>query len=357
MKINDIPKDVLTKFKNGCVIPAHPLSLTEELSIDKQDMRAIAQYYIAAGVGGIAIGVHTTQFEIRESKHNLLEEVLSFTSACIDEACKENNREILKVSGICGNTEQALSEAQLAKEYGFHASLLSLAALKDKSVDELISHCERIAKEIPIIGFYLQPAVGGCLLGYDFWQRFANIDNVLGIKMAPFNRYQTIDVVRAICDAGKTEEITLYTGNDDNIVMDLLTPFRFQTENGIVETRIKGGLLGHWCVWTKRAVELLDEIHQIIESGNSIPQEMITRNIEVTDCNAVLFDAANNFSGCIPGVHEVLRRQGLMKSIRCLNPAETLSEGQSEELDRIYKSYPHLTDDDFVKNNISKWID
>ncbi len=356
MKINEIPQDILNNFRKGCVIPAHPLSLKEDMSIDEQDMRALANYYIDAGVGGIAIGVHTTQFEIRDEKIDMLEDVLRFTSQSIDDICAKKGKGILKVSGICGLTEQAVAEAKLAASLGFHASLLNMSAFKDKTNDEKIAHCEAVAAEIPVIGFFLQSAISGMSLDYDFWKRFAQIDNVLGIKMAPFNRYQTIDVVRAICDAGKENDITLYTGNDDNIIMDLLSPYRFKTARGVVEARVKGGLLGHWCVWTKKAVELLDEIHSIVDSGKDIPVEMLSRNIEVTDSNAVFFDAANNFHGCIPGIHEVLRRQGLMKSIRCLNPQETLSPGQLEEIDRVYKAYPHLHDDEFVQSHKQDWL-
>ncbi|MCJ8329003.1 MAG: dihydrodipicolinate synthase family protein [Lentisphaeria bacterium] len=356
MRITDIPAGILEKFRKGCVIPAHPLSLNEDKTMDTDDMRAIARYYIDAGVGGIAIGVHTTQFEIRDPDVGLFEKVLRFTSSTIDSYCAETKQSIMKISGVCGDTEQAISEARFSRELGFHASLLSLAALKDASIDEMIAHCKAIAAEIPIIGFYLQPAVGGRVLPFEFWRRFAEIDNVLGIKMAPFNRYQTIDVVRAVCEAGKENDITLYTGNDDNIVMDLLSPYRFETETGPKEIRIKGGLLGHWCVWTRTAVALIDELHTYTESNRDIPQELLTRNIEVTDSNAVFFDAANAFAGCIPGVHEVLRRQGLMKSVRCLNSKEILSPGQSDEIDRVYASYPHLNDDAFIKDNIDKWF-
>ncbi len=352
MHKTNIPASILAKFKEGVVIPAHPLSLRDDYSIDVNDMKALANYYIEAGVGGIAIGVHTTQFEIRDPEHDLLEDVLSLTSKTIDQICEDKKKEIMKISGVCGSTKQAVAEAKLAASLGFHASLLSSTALKDASVDELIEHCEAVSAEIPIIGFYLQPAVGGMKLTYDFWKRFVQIDNVIGIKMAPFNRYQTIDVVRALCDAKRENEITLYTGNDDNIVVDLLTPYRFTRDGEVVEIRINGGLLGHWCCWTSKAVELLEEIHRIVERGETIPVEMLARNIEVTDANGVLFDVAHDFAGCIPGVHEVLRRQGLMKSTRCLNPHENLSAGQSAEIDRIYRMYSHLTDDDFAKRTL-----
>ena len=356
MKISDIPAHLLANFRRGTVIPAHPLSLDQNGAIDQQDMRAIARYYIDAGVGGIAIGVHTTQFEIRDPKVKLFEEVLAFTSRSIDDYCSESGNSILKISGVCGATEQAVREAKYARSLGFHASLLSLAALKDESIENLLQHCAAVSQEIPIIGFYLQPAVGGRVLPFEFWEKFVKLDNVLGIKMAPFNRYQTIDVVRAVYEAKKQDDITLYTGNDDNILVDLLTPYIFSEKMKPQPIRIRGGLLGHWCVWTQKAVRLLNEVHALIDSGADVPMELLSRNIQITDANATFFDAAHQFSGCIPGVHEVLRRQGLMKSVRCLNPKETLSLGQAEEITRVSVAYPHLHDDDFVLENLQRWL-
>ncbi|MBF0244902.1 MAG: dihydrodipicolinate synthase family protein, partial [Planctomycetes bacterium] len=269
----------------------------------------------------------------------------------------KRGRKILKVAGVCGPTGQALYEAGFARDQGFHAALLSLAAVADWEIDALIGHCRKIAEVMPIIGFYLQPAVGGRVLPYEFWRKFAGIGNVLAIKMAPFNRYQTLDVVRAVCDAGRGNDLTLYTGNDDNIVNDLLTEYRIESGAGTQSLRIRGGLLGHWCVWTRRAVELLDEIHEITEKGLAVPQEMMTRAIQVTDTNAAFFDPAHDFAGCIPGIHEVLRRQGLLQGTWCLNPAELLSPGQSEEIDRVYRAYPHLNDDDFVRSNLKTWLE
>lgn len=355
MKISELPKDLVEQFRKGVVIPAHPLSLTEDKQIDEEDMQLLARYYIDAGVGGIAVGVHTTQFEIRDPDVNLLEPVLKFTSNCIDDYCTKKGKQILKISGVCGETKQAVQEAELSKSLGFHAVLLSLSALKDKTIDEMVEHCATVAKVMPIIGFYLQPAVGGRTLPYEFWYKFCKIENVLGIKMAPFNRYQTFDVVRGLCEAGAENRITLYTGNDDNIVLDLITPYKINTSRGDITVRVKGGLLGHWCVWTNKAVQLLEECHKYSESNSDIPQELLTRAIQVTDSNAVFFDAANAFHGCIPGVHEVLKRNGLMKSIRCLNPNELLSPGQADEITRVSEAYPHLTDDDFIRNNIVNW--
>ncbi len=356
MKKCDIADDILKVVKRGTVIPAQPLALDENRMFDKKHQAALTKYYIDAGVGGIAVGVHSTQFEIRDPDIGLFEPVLAFTSKVIDDYCKQQGRQILKVAGVCGQTEQAIKEAEFVCSNGYHAALLSLSAFKDNSVEDMLKHCRTIASIMPIIGFYLQTSVGGRVLPYSFWREFCEIDNVLAIKMAPFNRYQTFDVVRAVCDAGKENGITLYTGNDDNIIVDLLTPYKITTNHGEVNIRIRGGLLGHWCVWTKKAVELLDEIHHITENNLPVPPELLQRNVEVTDMNAALFDSANKFAGCIPGIHEVLRRQGLLKGTWCLNPNEVLSVGQSDELDRVYSAYPHLNDDEFVKNNKKNWF-
>lgn len=341
-------------FLKGQVIPAQPLALDAERRFDEKHQRALTRYYVAAGSGGLAVGVHSTQFEIREPQHALLKPVLELASKTIDEELHSCPRDFVKVAGICGSTQQAIAEADLAKEFGYHAGLLSLAALKNASDEELVAHCEKVSKTIPIIGFYLQPSVGGRVLPYSFWRRFAEIENVVAIKMAPFNRYQTIDVVRAVIEAGR-DDIALYTGNDDNIVIDLLTTWEFERNGQKVQRKIVGGLLGHWAVWTKKAVELLDEI-KISREGKALSTHWLTRAIEVTDTNAAFFDPAHQFAGCIPGIHEVLRRQGLMQNTYCLNPHETLSPGQSEEIDRMYRAYPHLNDDGFVKANLDKWL-
>lgn len=349
-------------FLKGQVIPAQPLALTAERKLDEKHQRALTRYYVAADSGGLAVGVHSTQFEIREPEHALLEPVLKLASQTIDEELKNKPRAFVKVAGVCGNTSQAIYEAEMALKHGYHAGLLSLAALKNASDDELITHCREVSKVIPVIGFYLQPSVGGRVLPYTFWRRFADIANVVAIKMAPFNRYQTIDVVRAVVEAGR-DDIALYTGNDDNIIIDLLTTWEFESDSsGLsseggqkVQRRIVGGLLGHWAVWTKKAVELLDEI-KIAREGKAMSSHWLTRAIEVTDTNAAFFDPAHQFAGCIPGIHEVLRRQGLMQGTWCLNPHEVLSPGQSEEIDRIYQAYPHLNDDNFVRENLDRWL-
>jgi len=353
MKIGDIDKKVLERFRKGTVIPAMPLALIEKREFDQSAQEALTRYYMDAGAGGIAVGVHSTQFAIRE--HGLFETVLSCVSEAADQWGQKTGNSIFKVSGACGKTSQAVAEAEFARTTGYHAAMLSLMAMKGTGISAMINHCAKVAEVMPLIGFYLQSAVGGPVLPYQFWKEFMKIPNVVGIKIAPFNRYKTFDVVRALCESGKENEITLYTGNDDTIVTDLITEYQIEVNGTYKKARIKGGLLGHWCVWTQKAVMLLDELHAFVESGKDIPSELLTRGMEITDCNAVFFDAANDFAGCIPGIHEVLRRQGLLKGTWCLDPNEVLSPGQSDEISRVYKAYPHLNDDEFVKAGIERW--
>ncbi|WNQ10370.1 dihydrodipicolinate synthase family protein [Paenibacillus aurantius] len=343
----------LRALHDGVVIPAHPLALNEDRTLDERSQRALSRYYIASGAGGVAVGVHSTQFEIRDPKINLFEKVLRLAAEEVDKA--QIDRPFLKVAGICGPTEQALAETETASGLGYDAGLLSMGGLGDWTEAQILERTARIAEQIPVIGFYLQPSVGGKIFSFDFWKEFANIPGIVAIKMAPFNRYQTIDVVRAVCYSDRRDEIALYTGNDDNIVNDLLTVYRFQVNGEPVEKRIVGGLLGHWAVWTRKAVELLEEIKTARSAGKLDP-EWLTRNVEVTDTNAAFFDPAHGFAGCIPGIHEVLRRQGLMKGTWCLNPHEELSPGQKEEIDRMYRDYPHLNDDEFVKAGLAEWL-
>ncbi|RPJ54723.1 MAG: dihydrodipicolinate synthase family protein [Acidobacteria bacterium] len=357
MHIKQIPADILSAIRKGSVIPAHPLALTPDRKLDVPHQRALTRYYIDAGSGGIAVGVHSTQFEIRDPNVGLFEPVLRLASETIDEWCKARGKAVLKIAGVCGKTEQAVREAGFARETGFHACLVSLGALATESLPGLVRHCRQVAAVMPVIGFYLQPSVGGRLLPYQFWREFAEIDNVLAIKIAPFNRYQTLDVVRAVCEVGREAEITLYTGNDDNILVDLLTEYRIQTPKAEKKLRIVGGLLGHWAVWTRKAVEQLEEIRALTSCNALIPPSTLTLAAEITDANAAFFDAANRFAGCIPGIHQVLQRQGLMQGTWCLNPAETLSPGQAEEIDRVYASYRHLNDDDFVRAHLKEWIE
>ncbi len=339
----------------GMVIPAHPLALDENRNLDEPRQRALSRYYIAAGAGGLAVGVHTTQFEIRGPRIGLFEPVLEIAREEMDSADQNRKEPLIRIGGITGCTKQAVSEAEILVRHGYQAGLLSLAALQEADEQELISHCIEVARIIPLVGFYLQPACGGRELSYHFWKRFVEIPEVVAIKVAAFNRYRTLDVMRAVVESGR-DDIAMYTGNDDNIVLDLLTPYRFMREGKMVERRFVGGLLGHWAVWTKRAVELFQQCRLVAEKQSPISPELLSRNIEVTDCNAVIFDAANNFRGVIPGVHEVLRRQGLLAGTWCLNPDEQLSPGQKEEIDRLYQSYPHLTDDDFVAEHLDEWL-
>ena len=342
--------ETLAQLRQGCVIPAMPLALNAAREFDVPRQRALARYYIDAGAGGIAAGVHTTQFEIRDV--GLYTPVLETVAEAIDEWLDPAQRDgFVKIAGVVGKTKQALAEADIAHGAGYHAGLLSLAAFKGANENEIIEHCRAIAKRIPLVGFYLQPSVGGLLLSADFWRQFAEIDNVVAIKMAPFNRYRTLDVLRGVVMARAEGRISLYTGNDDNIVMDLISPVTIRRNDEDVTLRIVGGLLGHWSVWVKGAVEVL----QHCKSG-PLSDELLVLNGQVTDCNAAFFDVANDFKGCIAGVHEILHRQGLLEGIWCLNPDETLSPGQADEIDRVCRDYPHLNDDEFVANNLNRWL-
>ena len=326
------------RLAEGLVIPACPLALNARRELDETRQQGLLRHYLEAGAGGLAVGVHTTQFNIRDT--GLFKPVLQL--AALEARASNGTRRIL-IGGICGQTKQASGEAMLLRDLGYSAGLLSLAALRNAPDAELLQHCRAVADILPVVGFYLQPAAGGRVLSYSFWRSFAEIPNVVAIKIAPFNRYQTIDVVRAIAESGR-DDIALYTGNDDNIIMDLLTPFRFSANGRHVERRIVGGLLGQWAVWTRRAVQIHAQCRQLAQANAPIPPEMLRLNIELTDANAVIFDAANNFAGCIPGIHEVLRRQGLLDGTWCLDPHEQLSPGQAEEIDRVTRAYPHLVD-------------
>jgi hypothetical protein len=338
--------DVRSKLRQGLVIPAHPLALTSQRKLDERHQRALTRYYIAAGAGGIAIGVHTTQFAIRDPKFGLLRPVLELA---MDEMRVHS---VVKIAGVCGLAAQAIQEAELAATLGYDAVLLSLGAWRDATISELVAHATAVASIIPVIGFYLQPAVGGRILPFDFWTRLAQIENLVAIKIAPFNRYQTLDVVRAVAASGRTSEISLYTGNDDNILVDLLS--EFSVEAGSV--RIAGGLLGHWAVWTSVAVSQLKRIQNIVSTSANISPDLLTLAWQVTDSNAALFDPANRFQGCIAGIHEVLRRQGLLEGRWCLDPEEDLSPGQMEEIDRVCRTYPHLQDNAFVQDHLDEWL-
>lgn len=340
-------------FARGAIIPAHPLALSAERRLSEKHQRALTRYYIAAGANGIAVGVHTTQFSIRNPDVGLFEPVLALAAEEMNSADLLRTEPLIRVGGISGKTAQAVAEAGLLSDLGYHAGLLSLAALPDENDEALVDHCRSVADVFPIVGFYLQPSVGGRVLSAQFWQKFLEIENVVAIKVAPFNRYQTLDVMRAVCESGRP--IPVYTGNDDNIVMDLLTPYSFMVNGEKKTLQMKGGLLGHWAVWTKRAVDLLNDCKKATEA-NCISSELLKRSVEVTDTNAAFFDAANGFAGCIAGLHEVLRRQGLLEGIWCLDPDEGLSKGQMEEIDRVYAAYPHLNDDSFVRQHLDEWL-
>ena len=338
----------------GQVIPAHPLALDAQRRFSEKHQRALARYYFSAGTGGIAVGVHSTQFEIRDPRHNLFKPVLELAAATIADELRAAPRDYALIAGVCGQTAQAVAEAELACSLGYHAGLVSMAAFQTEPEEAILAHVATVALTIPVVGFYLQPAVGGRVLSHGFWRRFAEIPGIVAIKIAPFNRYQTIDVVRAVTAAGR-DDIALYTGNDDTIVTDLLSPFTFDTGGRPVTRRIVGGLLGHWGVWTHSAVELFREL-QGAAAQPQIDALWLARATAVTDMNATLFDAANHFRGCIPGILEVLRRQGLVTSVHCLNPAEVLSPGQAEELTRVCTAYPELTDDSFVAEHRDHWL-
>jgi Dihydrodipicolinate synthetase family len=345
-----MPADILALLRRGAVIPAHPLALDASRGLDERRQRALTRYYIDAGAGGLAVGVHATQFAIRDV--GLYEPVLELAART---ARDWTTRPLIMIAGLAGHTAQACAEAQIALRHGYHAGMLSLAGMRGASADELIEHCAAVAECMPLIGFYLQPAVGGIHLSAGFWRRFAAIPNVVAIKMAPFNRYRTLDVIRGVVAAGAEDRVTLYTGNDDHIVLDLLQPFIVKRGDENVEVRIRGGLLGHWSVWTRGAVQLLDRIHAAIAAGPITP-ELLALDSRVTDCNAAFFDVANDFAGCIPGCHEVLRRQGLLERTACLDSKEGLSPGQADEISRVCREHADLSDDDFVASHLARWL-
>jgi len=346
----DLQADVVALLRRGTAIPAHPLALDARRRLDPVRQRALTRYYLDAGAGGIAVGVHSTQFAIREV--GLYEPVLAQAAQAAREWV---SRPVVMIAGLAGRTAQACREAEIAVGHGYQAGLLSLAPMKGASIDELVAHCEAVAQVIPLVGFYLQTAVGGLALPEPFWRRFAAIDNVVAIKMAPFNRYRTLDVIRGVVAAGAEDRVTLYTGNDDHIVLDLLAPFQVPRKGEQVTVRIRGGLLGHWSVWTRGAVEMLEKIREAVAAGR-IDDELLALDSRVTDCNSAFFDVANDFAGCIPGCHEVLRRQGLLQGIWCLDPEESLSPGQADEIDRVCREHADLSDDAFVAANLERWL-
>src|SRR5438105_11101102 len=338
-----LPPEIAALLRRGTVIPAHPLALNAQRKLDERRQRALARYYLDAGGGGLAVGVHATQSAIREA--SVYEPVLKIAA---EEAAA---RKVIMIAGLAGKTQAAKREAGIAHSMGYHCGMLSLGAMKGASIDELIAHCAAVAAEIPLVGFYLQTAVGGIPLPMQFWQRFAAIENVVAIKIAPFNRYATLDVIRGVVAARAEERVALYTGNDDHIVLDLVVPFDVRRGSETVRVRIRGGLLGHWSVWTRSAVSLLERVH-----AGKIDADLLALDARVTDCNSAFFDVAHSFAGCIPGCHEVLRRQGLLEGTWCLDPKEKLSPGQTEEIDRVYREHGDLADDAFVRANLERWL-
>jgi len=344
----------LDVLRAGAVIPAHLLALDANRQLDERRQRALSRYYLDAGAGGLAVGVHSTQFAIRE--HGLYPRVLELAM----ETARTwqplgGRRPVAMVAGLAGSTAQACQEARLARSLGYDAGLLSLGAMRSASTEELLAHCQAVARDIPLVGFYLQPAVGGRVLDAAFWEAFARIEQVVAIKMAPFNRYRTLDVIRGVVAARAEDRITLYTGNDDHIVLDLLTPYQVQRQGSPVTVRIRGGLLGHWSVWTRQAVRVFQQCRDAATLP-AISADMLALDAAVTDCNSALFDVDHDFHGCIAGCHEVLRRQGLLEGIWCLDPQEGLSPGQAQALDRVMRDHPELTDDDFVREHLARWL-
>jgi hypothetical protein len=350
MHHSQIKSEVRRLIADGTVLPAHPLALDANRRLDTVHQRALTRYYVDAGAGGLAVGVHTTQFAIRDV--GLYRPVLQLAA---ETASAWTERPLAMVAGLAGSTRQAIAEADVARGIGYHAGLLSLAAMKSASEDEIIAHCEAVAREIPLVGFYLQPAVGGVLLSADFWRRFAEIDNVIAIKIAPFNRYRTLDVLRGVCAAGALDRVTLYTGNDDHILLDLTLPFDLRDQGVTVRTHIRGGLLGHWSVWTAAAIRQFERC-KAARDQPTVPADLLALDARITDCNSAFFDVANDFHGCIAGCHEVLRRQGLLKGIWCLDPEEGLGPGQMQQIDRVCKEHADLSDDDFVAAHLQKWL-
>jgi dihydrodipicolinate synthase/N-acetylneuraminate lyase len=349
--------NVFQKLSEGCVIPAHPLALTPQNKLDERCQRALTRYYLAAGAGGVAMGVHTTQFAIHDPKVGLYKPVLELAAQTAAQAVKSGKlKPPILISGLVGNTSQAVREAQLAVQLGYDLGLLSLTALRGKAIDELIDHAKQVADVIPIMGFYLQSTISHMVLPKEFWSRLVEIPNVRAIKIAPFNRYQTLDVLEAVAESGRGNEIALYTGNDDNIIVDLLTSYVFRVRGHDIRLRIVGGLLGQWACWTKRAAESLETIHKIHRTGGPVPPEMLTLAAQLTLANKAIFDADNSFAGCIPGISYILKRQGLMSHVGTLDPADRLSPGQTEQIDQIIRQYPHLTDDEFVRANLDTWL-
>jgi dihydrodipicolinate synthase/N-acetylneuraminate lyase len=349
--------DIRQKLQAGCVIPAHPLALTRSGKLDVPHQKALTRYYLDAGAGGLAVGVHTTQFALHDAKLGLYRPVLELAAQCAREHAEQSQQTPpILIAGILGPTAQAVQEAGTTRDLGYHLGLLSLTALAGKSTQELIDHARQVARVIPLMGFYLQPTISHMTLGTEFWRKFVQIPELQAIKIAPFSRYQTLDVLEAVAHSGRAEEIALYTGNDDTIITDLLTSYVFPVGSQTVTLRFVGGLLGQWACWTQRAVELLQQTKDIHAQQASIPAELMTLGAQLTRANQAIFDADNAFKGCIPGIHHVLKGQGLLHNVRTLDPQECLSPDQAERIDQVIHAYPHLTDDHFVEQHLERWL-
>ncbi|MBN1815862.1 MAG: hypothetical protein JW828_00790 [Sedimentisphaerales bacterium] len=350
-------RDIANKLHSGCVIPAHPLILNGRHRMDIRRQKALTRYYLSAGAGGLAVGVHTTQFAIHDPNIGLLKPVLELAAETAADVVRKTGQPApILIAGIVGSTEQAVREAELAQRLGYHIGLLSLTALKGKTMAQWLDHARQVAAVIPIMGFYLQQSISGMVLPERFWRELADIPGLAAIKIAPFNRYQTLNVLEAVAHSGRAEQIALYTGNDDSILLDLLTRYEFMVDGRPVVLRITGGLLGQWACWTQKAVAYLEAVHRLCKANDPIPPDMLTLAGQLTLANKAIFDADHNFTGCIPGILYVLQRQGFLQEIFTLDPKERLSPGQADAIDRILKGYPHLADDDFVKANISDWL-
>ncbi len=353
--MSSLSPEKLKLLRQGCVIPAVPLALDNDRKFDVASQQRLMRYYVDAGAGGVAVGMHFTQFEIRNPGIDLFKPVLAACAEAADAQAQKAGRPILKVAGISGGTKTAVEQAELAVELGYDFAIPSLAVFKGALDEDMLYHMRKIGEVIPLLGFYLLTGVGGIHLSHRFWRGVMELDNLYGIKIAPFNRYFTLDVTRALAESGRVDDITLYTGNDDSIVYDLITPYRYTIGGEERTVRIVGGLLGQWGCWTQKAVELLETCHAISEGRQALTPDVLTLSAEITDANAALFDPANGYAGSIPGVNEVLRRQGLMQNALTLKPNEVMSPGQLEEINRVLAAYPHLQDDGFVSANLKNW--
>jgi len=349
VRADDTPP--LAILRQGCAIPAHPLALDDDGRFDQRHQRALTRYYLDAGVRGLAVGVHSTEFAIREA--GLLAPVLELAAETMTDWARHST---LLIAGACGPTSQAVAEAELAAQLGYHAVLLNPGGLGDADEQALLDRTRAVAEVLPVVGFYLQTSVGGRYLSPEFWTRMALIPQVLAIKVAPFDRYQTLDVARGIHQAGRADDLALYTGNDDNIVVDLLTSFDFGDGEDRHRVDVRGGLLGQWGVWAAKAVELLAMARRARAGESDLYPALLALSGRLTDANSALFDARGSFRGCIPGIKQVLKDQGLLSSTRCLDANEVLSPGQHADIDRVRREHTELTDDAFVAEHLDRWL-